>query len=146
MKIDWTTDEAGLIRGFSYHDSGLVGLEWSGSRYLRLRLSTPDGVTTVEFGELDTVTFQEIWNGAIVSDIFVWPVVAVPETVWDMSDGAWSVLLSGRTYRSDEKSVAAQIIKRKPSAFLVQVLNSYGGSIAAVCEKIEVSTEALPLV
>jgi len=142
MKIDWTTDKAGLIQGFSYHDYKLVRLKWLDSRYLRLTLSGSDGITIVEFGGLDTVTAQDILDGTIVSDIFVWPVKAVPETVWETIGGAWSVLLSGRTHRADKKSVAAQIMKRKPSAFLVQVLNSYGGAIAAVCEKIEVSTEA----
>jgi hypothetical protein len=142
MKIDWTTDGEGLIRGFSYHDSNLIGLEWLGSQYLRLTLSTLHGITTVEFDELDTVTVRDVWDGAIVSEIFVWPVTAVPEKVWEVSDGAWSVLLSGRTHRSDEKMAAAQIMKRKPSAFLVQVLNSHGGEIAVVCGKITVSTSA----
>src|SRR6266852_57614 len=44
MKVDWTTDGAGQMLGFSYHDASLVGLEWEEKRYLRIRLATPDGV------------------------------------------------------------------------------------------------------
>jgi hypothetical protein len=144
MKVDWTTDSAGVMLGFSYHDSSLAGLEWAETRYLRIRLLSRDSINTVELCDLDTVSLQQVWNGAIISEIFAWPITAVPDTVWDMSDGAWHVLLSGRSHRSDEKPAAAQIIKRRPSAFLVQVMTSYGGTIAAVCEKINVSTEASP--
>ena len=141
MKVDWTTDSAGVMRGFNYHDSGLVGLEWAETRYLRIRLLSPNGISTVELTDLEVVTLREVWDGAIVSEIFAWPISAVPETVWDMSDGAWHVLLSWRTRQSDERLAAAQITKRRPSGLLVQVLTSYGGAIAAVCENINVSTE-----
>lgn len=141
MKVDWTTDGAGQMLGFSYHDASLIGLEWVEKRYLRARLAMPDGVNTMELCDLDTVTLQQVWNGLIVSDILAWRVNAVPETAWDMSDGAWHVLFSGRVHASDERSLADQIIRRKPSAFLVQVLSSYGGSLAAICENINVWTE-----
>jgi hypothetical protein len=142
MKLDWTTDSSGVMLGFSYHDSSLVGLEWVQTSYLRIRLLTPNGINTVELCDLDTVSLQQVWNGAIISEIFAWPITAVPDAVWDMSDGAWHVLLSGRTKGSDERLTATQIMKRNPSAFLVQIMTSYGGTIAAVCEKINVSTEA----
>lgn len=140
MKINWTTDSAGSVLGFSYHDAILTGLEWAESSYFRMRLSQPHGTTTIELTDLDTLTLQ-VWNGAIISDIFVWPVGAVPETVWNMGDGAWHVLLSGRVRSSDERLAAAQIIERRPTALLIHVLTSYGGTIVAVCENIDVSVE-----
>lgn len=45
-------------------------------------------------------------------------------------------------HQSQERSAAAKIVQRKPSALLVHVLTSYGGTIAAVCDKIDVSVEA----
>lgn len=142
MKIDWTTDSTGMMRGFSYHDSSLIGLELFENRYLRLTLSTPESLVKLELADLDTVTLEDVWNVPIVSDIFAWPVGAVPTAVWDNSDGPWYVLLSGRTRDAEKiKAEAARIIKRRPEAFLVQILSSYGGTIAAVCEKISVWTE-----
>lgn len=142
MNVDWTTDDAGRMIGFSSHDARMVGLEWDQMSYLRIKLAPVSGeVNTVELRDLEMVTLNEVWNGAILLDVSAWPVTAVPETVWNVSDGAWHVLLSGRTHRSDERSVADRLIKRKPSAFLVHFSFSYGGDIAAICEKITVSTE-----
>jgi hypothetical protein len=108
-------------------------LELFESRYLRLTLSTPQGLVKLELNDLDTVTLEEIWNVPIVSDIFAWPVGAAPARVWDTSDGPWYVLLSGRAHNAEQvKAGAARIIKRRPEAFLVQILNSYGGTISAV--------------
>lgn len=144
MKIDWTTDTAGRMLGFGYHDASLTGLEWEDKRHLRLTFATPGGITTVEMSDLDTVTLRDVWNGLIVSDMFAWPITSVPEAVWDIADGAWHSLLAGRVHKADERSKAAEIIRRKPSGFLVQVLSSYGGTLAAVCGSITVRTEAPP--
>ena len=140
MEIDWTSDTAGRMLGFGYHDANLVGLEWEDKRQLRMMLATASDVTTVELRDLDIITFREIWNGMIISDIFVWPVANVPEVVWNIEDGAWHTLLAGRVRKTDERSSAAEIIKRSPSAFLIQVLASYGGTLAAVCGSITVCT------
>ncbi|MEO6839449.1 MAG: hypothetical protein ABI192_01660 [Bradyrhizobium sp.] len=88
------------------------------------------------------ITLQAVWDGMIVSDIFAWHVANVPQTVWDLNDGAWPVLLSGHVHRPDQRLAAAETMKRKPSAFVVQVLSSYGGTFAADCGSISVWTEA----
>ncbi|WP_145927358.1 hypothetical protein [Bradyrhizobium neotropicale] len=140
MKVDWTTDSSGQMLGFSYHDAGLIALEWEDTRYFRMKLATVDGgVSRVELCDLDEVTLQDVWNGMIVSDIFAWPVTSVP------GDRPWHDLLTGRAHKPDIPSAAVEIMERKPSALLVNVLSSYGGTFAAVCGSINVWTEnALP--
>lgn len=96
MKVSWTTDSAGMMQGFSYHDAILTGLEFVDVSILRMRLSQPQGVTTIELSNLDMYTLT-VWNGAIIGEIFAWPVGDVPEAVWDIKDGAWYALLSGRS-------------------------------------------------
>jgi hypothetical protein len=143
MKIDWTTDNAGQMLGFSYHDARLVELEWREERFFRMKLTTTDGGTSIiELCDPHMITLQAVWDGMIVSDIFAWHVANVPETVWDLNDGAWPVLLSGRVHRPEQRSAVAEIMMRKPSAFVVQVLSSYGGTFAVVCGSINVWTEA----
>lgn len=145
MKIDWTIDSTGQMRGFSYHDGSLETLEWVKKRYIRMRIAAVDGsISVVELCDLDTVALQ-LWEGAIISDLFAWSIDAVPDVQWNTNDGAWHALLSGRTGRSDKRSAAAEIVKRKPTAFLVQVLTSYGGTMAVVCESINVSKETLAI-
>lgn len=140
MKVDWKVDDTGQMRGFSYHDGSLETLEWK-KAYLRLRIAAVDGsVSIVELRDLDSLMLQ-LWEGVIISDLFAWPIDAVPEEQWDMNDGAWRTLLSGRMGRSSLKAAAAEIVKRNPTAFLVQMLTSYGGTMAAVCKTINVAKE-----
>jgi len=78
----------------------------------------------------------EMWDGAIVSELFVWNVGSVPDEAWNTPDSGWNALFAKRVRSPDDRRAAEKIVRANPKAFLVQLACSYGGSVAAVCESI----------
>src|SRR6266853_2920674 len=126
----WRTDEHGILLGARVHDATLVKLIISEERLVFEMRRLSGELVTVELLGLGQFTLQELWNGAIVSELWVWKVGSVPETSWSIPDGPWNVLFSNaRMKPSDARRQAAKIAETSPNAFLVQLACSYGGSV-----------------
>jgi hypothetical protein len=137
-EIAWQTDENGMLLGVRAHDSTLVKFVVSEAKLeFGMRRLSGD-IVGVELSGVREFSVVELWNGAIVSEFWVWNVHSVPETSWSTPDSAWNVLFSNRMSVSDAKREAAKIALARPKAFLVQLACSYGGAVAAVCDRIGV--------
>src|SRR5690242_18524709 len=91
----WQTDDRGMLRGVRYHDGVLESLDYSAGDRIRLKIRATSGeLLFVEVAGLADA-FVELWAGNIISDIFVWPVAAVPLAL-SVSDSPWNTLLRGR--------------------------------------------------
>src|SRR5215216_6010523 len=135
-EIAWRADENGMLLGARVHDSHLVKLAVS-EQSLEFDMCRLSGeIVTVELLGVGEFTLRELWNGAIVSEFWVWKVGSVPEVSWSIPDAAWNVLFSSRLKPADAKSAAAKIVQARPDSFLVQLACSYGGTMAAVCDRI----------
>ena len=138
-EIAWRADENGMLLGAPVHDGHLIRLLVSdGLLEFGIRNLSGD-LFTVELSDLGEFIVRELWNGAIVSEFWVWNVRSVPEATWQIPDSAWNVLFSNRVRALDaRRKEAGKIALAKPEAFLVQLACSYGGDMAAVCGRIRV--------
>ena len=137
-EISWQTDENGMLLGARAHDSTLVKFVASeASLEFQMRRLSGD-IVTVELYDAREFNVVDLWNGAIVSEFWVWKVASVPKASWSVPDSAWNVLFSNRLSTPDAMREAAKIAVARPDAFLVQLACSYGGAVAAVCNRIGV--------
>jgi hypothetical protein len=143
-EIAWRTDEHGMLLGARVHDASLVKLMITEeSLEFGIRRLSGDFVT-VELAGLGQFTVQGLWNGAIISEFWVWKVGSVPERSWSIPDGPWNALFStNRSKPSDARREAAKIAETRPDSFLVQLACSYGGELAAICDHIRVFENGL---
>jgi hypothetical protein len=137
-EIAWRADENGMLLGARVHDSHLIKLVVSdaGLEFGMRRIS--GDIVTVELSGLAELTVRELWNGAIVSEFWIWNVGSVPEACWSIPDSGWNVIFSKRLKMEDAKREAAKIALARPESFLVHLACSYGGAVAAVCDRIGV--------
>jgi hypothetical protein len=143
-EIPWRTDEHGILLGARVHDATLVKLVISKERLVFVMRRLSGELVTVELLGLGTFTIQELWDMPIISEFWVWNVGAVPETGWSVPDGPWNVLFStNRMYPADARREAAKIAEVRPDAFLVQLTCSYGGAVAAICDRIRILENGL---
>jgi hypothetical protein len=97
------------------------------------------GVFQFIFSGLSKINVVELWNCPIVFDISIWKINAVPESRWNVPDRGWRLLFHNQVSAIDEaKGFASKTIQRNPDALLVEVNSSYGGSMAFICDAIEV--------
>jgi hypothetical protein len=137
-EIAWRADENGMLPGARAHDSTLVKFVVSEtSLEFGMRRLSGDIVTVELFGAGE-FSVVELWSHAIVSEFWVWNVGSVPEAQWNAPGMAWNLLLSNRLGLSDAKREAAKVALARPESFLVQLACSYGGAVAAVCDRIRV--------
>jgi hypothetical protein len=139
FQIAWHTDPSGMLVGARVHDSHLVKFAVTDAVSLEFgmwRLSSD--IVTAELVGLGEFNVAALWSGAIISEIFVWNVCAVPEECWSVPDSAWNVLLGNEMKLLDKKREAARIAQKRPNAQLVQFACSYGGNLAAVCDRIAI--------
>jgi hypothetical protein len=138
-EIPWRTDEHGMLLGARVHDANLVKLIVSEERLVFGIRRLSGELVTIELLGPSQFTVQELWNGAIVSEFWVWKVGSVPEMSWSRPDGPWKVLFSNnRRSPPDARREAAKIAETRPDAFLVQLGCSYGGAVAAICDRIRI--------
>ncbi|KFB67098.1 hypothetical protein [Candidatus Accumulibacter vicinus] len=142
-QLELHSDEYGRIYGAQIHDSRLEEFAFSDSRdALCIRLRGVTGKRTkVQLRGIVQLTVADLWNGAILSDIYVWKVSAVPDASWEIPDSAWNVLFTERATKEDALRLAKQIANEHPDAYLAQFECSYGGAIACVCDQIELYDE-----
>jgi hypothetical protein len=138
----WQTDNSGMLRGVRYHDGVLESLDYIAGDHIRIRIRATSGeLLFVEVAGLADM-FVELWAGNIISDIFVWPVAAVPLVALGFSDGPWNTLLRGRVKSEKDASEAARDLARRfPDYHFVHVLCSYGGVLAAVGQSVTIKAQ-----
>jgi hypothetical protein len=136
-EITWRTDPNGMVSGARIHDSHLVKFAITDAVGLQIAMRRLSGdIVSVELFGLGEFSVAELWNGAIVSEIFVWNVRTVPEQCWSIPDSAWNAIFGNKMKPADAKKEAAKIAQKRPDAQLVQLACSYGGNVAAVCDRI----------
>lgn len=135
-EIRWHPDSNGMVLRPRVHDSHLSKLTLTERLVLDIHMRRSDStLASLEMRGLEAVNIASLWEGAIVSEVFVWNVRAVPEA-WDIRDSGWNVLFSNRVKPLDAKQEVSRMASKKPEAFLVQLAFSYGGSLAAVCDAV----------
>jgi hypothetical protein len=140
FELSWTTDENGMLLGARVHDSQIIRFMFAESVGVQLEMRRSNGeMVALELSGLTNLNVVSLWSGAIVSEIFVWEVGSVPEICWDISDSAWNVLFAGQVASMGaRKAEAEKIAHNRPGALLVQLACSYGGTFAAVCDRVAV--------
>ena len=134
-KIDWYADTSGMVVGPRVHDSGLTEFAYSATGVLSLAMRRVSGDSvSLELLGVTELSVVELRNGAIISEIFIWNVGAIPDSAWAIPDSPWNLLFSRLLKPDEAKRAAARIIKESPNSFIVSVLSSYGGALAAICD------------
>src|SRR6185436_1136083 len=96
--------------------------------YLHLTIrSEARELVRLELLGLGEMNIHNLYNGSIVSAVYVWNVRSVPRSSRDVPDSGWNLLFADRSKRDDVKKSAARIALKRPQSFLVQVECSYGG-------------------
>jgi len=85
-------------------------------------------------------------NGAILAEVFVWKPDSVPATAITRSDGPWNVLFANNVQHADLLDSIDGIVREGLFSYIVLVECSYGGSIAALCQTIDIETIEMPSV
>jgi hypothetical protein len=138
-EVAWRTDAHGMLLGAPMHDGNLVNFTMTKeSLVFGIRAGSSE-LTTVELSGLGRFTVRELWSYPIVSEFWVWKVGSVPES-WDIPDSAWNVLFSTSNVLTiaAAKREASKIVETRPDSFLVELACSYGGQVAAICDRIRV--------
>jgi hypothetical protein len=133
-RVSWQSDQHGMLFGARIHDSQMLGLTMSESALSILVKRLDGGEVRVELSNLGDFNVS-IWNWPIISEIFVWNINAVPEEYWNAPDMGWNALYK---HISDVKTNASAAIKKRPTSFFVLVSTSYGGTLAAICDQVNV--------
>ncbi|WP_284757129.1 hypothetical protein [Agrobacterium sp. fls2-241-TYG-188a] len=130
------TDASGRLALGGIHDSVIADLTLSGATKTLLFRLNSEGVTTIiKTSSLHMLNMSGLWEGSIVSNVFVWDFNRVPDRYISDSEVGWSHLFEGRI--SDRAEVDAQIARyqsRMSTGKLVSIGCSYGGNISFLCE------------
>jgi hypothetical protein len=97
-----------------------------------------------EFTGIKETNICGLWNGAILSNFFIWKASQVPESTWLIPDCGWNALFRNRFADNDARVATAEIASRNPEPFLVVAEYSYGGQLAAVFELIKIFDGVYP--
>lgn len=139
-EIKWSTQADGSLIGPAIHDGVIVGLELIQDQRLCLHVKNLlNVVVRLELLGIREFTLVELWNSAIVSDMYVWQARSVPDVMWQVPDGGWNALLRTRTDATNVAGVAGRIAARQPEPLLVLIDCSYGGQLAAVCKRLTIT-------
>ena len=144
-ELEFTMAPDGSVRGVSLHDGVISGIEIAESFQIFSIRSVDGGLVRLKLKDVRLFTVLDFWNGAIISDVWVWPIDQVPLDVWAVDDGAWPILLSGRANKSDAHRLAEHYVKTLPGALMVQISCSYGGQFATLCHHLGIEHEEVVL-
>jgi hypothetical protein len=136
--VSWSTDAHGDLRGVSFHDGTIVGSSVTEAAIVFLVRNTSDDVVKFTLSGVHAFTMRNLCSGAIVGDICVWPSKQVPESEWMARDGVWPVLLKERVTDGGVRGEAQRLVDAYPDALMLQILCSYGGDFAALCDRFDV--------
>lgn len=131
-----TTDSGLLLESF-VHDRVLESfcieksdarLEWRSENGVRMALS---------LGGIELSKVRDLGAGAILSEVYIWPIVAIPESSWLVLDSVWGLIFQGDYLSGDAKSIVAELQKSHPDLWAVQIGFSYGGAMAFICKELD---------
>jgi len=135
-KSNFRTSDSGLLLDSFVHDRALelFCVEKSDAR-LEWRSSTGAHMALL-LGGIVLFKVRDLGVGAILSEIYAWPVAAVPESSWLVPDSVWGLIFENDYLREDAKFTIANLQKLRSNLWAVQVGFSYGGGMAFVCEEL----------
>jgi len=129
-RLTWTTNEHGEIAGVRVHDANFVELLTGDHLRLVVRRLSGERVEFVLTGVHDQRI--DLWKAMIVSEVSAWPIASTPENVWH------ELFRDALREKKDERQQAARLIAKFPDAWLFAMESSYGGSVFALCESLEI--------
>jgi hypothetical protein len=130
---------SGQVVGFRLHDATVTGLRYEVGAALELAMRRVDGTqVTVRLRDAGQIGTNGFRAPAIVADIYAWHPSQTPSAALTLPDGAWRVLFANELQGDALRMEAARIGMENRYAFIVVVACSYGGSIAALCDDIEI--------
>lgn len=136
-------DVSGRLALGGIHDSLIADLTLSGAtKTLLLRLKSESMTTIIKTSNLHMLNMSGLWEGSIVSNVFIWDFDRVPDRYISDSEVGWSHLFEGRI--SDRAEVIAQIARYQSCMSrgkLVSIGCSYGGNISFLCEEVLVEQQ-----
>lgn len=142
-KTDWQVDQVGRLCNYSVHDAHLAELAISEKEKVVLLLEGGSKVRTrIVLSKIHELNVT-VYNGITVSNVYIWPVNAVPSATWSVPDQAWNSLFAGPYGSKEPRRESERIASMKPESFLFQLDSAYGGGIVAVCDSISISEDAL---
>jgi hypothetical protein len=137
-QLPWHQDEHVRMLGLKIHDGRMIDLSVIHMNKLSFSVRGVDNtITMVEIVGVGDFSIS-IVNWPIVSELWVWNVCAVPEQYMDNEDYGWNLLYSSL---SDTKTRAAKVMRERPASSLFLLGTVYGGTLAAVCDRINVFEE-----
>ncbi len=136
--ITWHRDEFGRALVGGIHDGRIVALHFVERQSLSISIAgNADQRIRAQLSGVREMNICELWNGAIVSALYVWGVRDLPDSLSQGGvSGGWGLLFADRFTEREAKEAAARIALKYPKAQFVQVDCSYGGKLAAVCDDI----------
>lgn len=137
--MKWSLDKNAQVNNVPLHDSVLVETSILNKESIELVFRNTAGhLIKVSANKIHHINFR-YWGAIILSEIFVWPVSAVPENTWEIPDSGWNALFSESFLSSEPRLEAKRIMLAHPSASLVVFGVSYGGGLAVVCENLDIN-------
>lgn|GEM_PF-3233100 len=138
------TDASGRLALSGIHDSLVADLTLSGAaKTLLFKLKSGGMNTIIKTSSLHMLNVSGLWEGSIVSNVFVWDFDKVPDRYISNSEVGWSHLFEGRI--SDREEVVAQIARYQRhmnTGKLVSISCSYGGNISFLCEDVLIEQQS----
>ena len=138
VPVTWKAEASGILSGVAIHDGSLIDFHSSATGQSFLIRNALAQIVAIELTGVTEFNVLRFWQGAICSEVFVWKLAAVPTHLWAVADGAWTTLFAGRASLADAKVAAARLVQTKPEACLFQLLCSYGGAFAAICDDVAI--------
>lgn len=128
----------GQVTNLRIHDAVLTAFSYEDGAALTLRVRREDGTRAkIIFrgvGEVGTNYFRA---PAIISDIYAWSPSQTPPTALTGTHGVWNVFFAGELSSESLERAARGVIDRNGHRYIVLVECSYGGVLAAVCDRID---------
>ncbi len=136
--IQWQTNPDGMLAVAGIHDGHVDQLRYDGTS-LNVWIRQPTGARIDLVLQGTQEADLKLWNGSIVSEIYIWRVSDVP--VGAAPDAGWNALFADMLLEKDRQNAAAKIVSRNPDAYLFQLDCSYGVTMACVADSVAVSAE-----
>jgi hypothetical protein len=133
-------DQFGRIADSGIHDATIQSFRFiMGDRFDVCLRDPAGGEKWLLLNEVVQIGFKNVVNGTIVSDVFCWR-LSDPALLQEAMQNAWRVLLGGYYVEQGLQQLISDLIRRHASSLLVLFESSYGGSIAAICGDVKLST------
>ncbi len=136
-KVDMNRNGSGLLTGFPLHDVDLVAFSYRDEDF---DLTFKKGIEqhNIRLVRITENGFSGFKFNAILSEIFLWKVGEVPDSILSLKDGAWADIFGANLDASRLKLEVERLVTSRAESWLVQFNFSYGGSFSAVCREVQI--------